>query len=208
MPLLAPPAPEPGQVTAALPALEPAPKQPVFAAESTPLPARPLEFWLQAGEAEGGLVADFAATASTAVWRGEVLEVTIPASATTALSFLRRPTTTTGLNQALSAACGRPVRYQLVVEAAVGVADEPGAPAPPPVAVRSQAGLLREALEHPLVGHALKLFDAAVRKVEPARPRPSAELVPAAAAETPAGGAVADESPGGSDEPSAGADSE
>jgi len=207
-PVLAPPAPEPGQVTAALPALEPAPKQPVVAAESTPLPARPLEFWLQAGEAEGGLVADFAATASTAVWRGEVLEVTIPASATTALSFLRRPTTTTGLNQALSAACGRPVRYQLVVEAAVAVADEPGAAPPPPVAVRSQAGLLREALEHPLVGHALKLFDAAVRKVEPARPRPPAELTPAVAAETPAGGAVADESPRGSDEPSAGADSE
>jgi hypothetical protein len=179
----------------------------VVAAESTPLPARPLEVWLQAGEAEGGLVADFAATAKLAAWRGEVLEVTIPASATTALSFLRRPTTTTGLNQALSAACGRPVRYQLVVEAAVAAADEP-ALAPPPVAVRSQAGLLREALEHPMVAHALKLLDAAVRKVEPARARPPAELAVAVAAETPAGGAAADESSVGSDEPSAGADSE
>jgi len=207
-PVLTPPGPEPHPVAAAVPAGKPAAGQPVIAAESTPQPARPLEIWLQAGEAAGGLVTDFVATASTAAWRGEVLEVTIPASATTALSFLRRPTTTTGLNQALSAACGRPVRYQLVVEAAVAAPDEPGAAPPPPVAVRSQAGLLREALEHPMVAHALKLFDAAVRKVEPARPRPPAELVAAVAGETPAGGAAADESIPGGDEPSAGADSE
>jgi hypothetical protein len=37
--------------------------------------------------------------------------------------------------------------------------------------VQTQASLLREAGEHPLVAHARTLFDAAIRKVEPPRPR-------------------------------------
>jgi hypothetical protein len=42
--------------------------------------------------------------------------------------------------------------------------------------VQTQAALLREAAEHPLVAHARTLFDAAIRKVEPPRardPRPT-----------------------------------
>jgi len=132
----------------------------------------------------------------------------MPAAATTALSFLRRPATATGLNQALSAACGRQVRYQLVVEAVPAAPIEVGdAPAPGPGPVRSQAGMLREALEHPLVAHALKLFDAAVRKVEPARPRPPAEFVAAAAGGTVAA-AAASEEVAAQEGPPAGADGE
>jgi hypothetical protein len=44
----------------------------------------------------------------------------------------------------------------------------------------SQAALLREAAEHPLVLHVRSVFDAAVRKVEPPRPRPVAGPVEAA----------------------------
>jgi hypothetical protein len=48
----------------------------------------------------------------------------------------------------------------------------------------SQAALLREAMEHPLVMHARTVFDAAVRKVEPPRRERNAP-VPSAAAGSP-----------------------
>jgi hypothetical protein len=46
----------------------------------------------------------------------------------------------------------------------------------------SQAAMLREVAEHPMVAHVRTLFDAAVRKVEPARPQPAAAIQPAVAA--------------------------
>jgi hypothetical protein len=46
--------------------------------------------------------------------------------------------------------------------------------------VQTQASLLREAAEQPLVAHARTLFDAAIRKVEPPRPREPRVTVPVA----------------------------
>jgi hypothetical protein len=46
--------------------------------------------------------------------------------------------------------------------------------------VQTQASLLREAGEHPLVAHARTLFDAAIRKVEPPRPREPRAMASAA----------------------------
>ena len=55
---------------------------------------------------------------------------------------------------------------------AESVAGEPAAP--PPAPGRSQAALLRETLDHPLVIQARSLFDAAIRKVDQGRPRAAA----------------------------------
>jgi hypothetical protein len=59
----------------------------------------------------------------------------------------------------------------------------------------SHAAMLRDAAEHPLVAHVRTLFDAAVRKVEPPRPRPAAAAQPAVApsAEASAPAAVAND---------------
>ncbi len=54
--------------------------------------------------------------------------------------------------------------------------------ATPSMPARSQAALVRETMDHPLVAHARGLLDAAIRKVEPGRPR---------RAVAPAGSAVA-----------------
>jgi DNA polymerase-3 subunit gamma/tau len=152
------------------------------AAPAVVLPADPLAAWQQAGEAVGGIAADFAAMATRAVWREDLLEVGLPADATTAASFLRRPEVAAGIARVLAEITGRPLKHTIVIEAvatraaATGVpangavgADrhEPAAEKPRPA--HSQAALLREAMEHPLVMHARTLFDAAVRKVEPPR---------------------------------------
>ena len=152
------------------------------AAPAVALPADPLAAWQQAGEAVGGIAADFAAMATRAVWREDLLEVGLPADATTAASFLRRPEVAAGIARVLAEIAGRPLKHTIVIEAvatraaATGVpangavgADrhEPAAEKPRPA--HSQAALLREAMEHPLVMHARTLFDAAVRKVEPPR---------------------------------------
>jgi hypothetical protein len=55
----------------------------------------------------------------------------------------------------------------------------PPPPVSPPRPVASQAALMRAASDHPLVAHARTLFDGAIRKVEPPRPR---EAAPVAAA--------------------------
>jgi DNA polymerase-3 subunit gamma/tau len=140
------------------------------------LPADSMELWHRASETVGGLAADFAALAGRAAWREEVLEITLPTTAANAASFLRRPEVAAAVARALAEIAGRPVRHALVVE-------EPEAAGGPQSVARgathadrgrqpaSQAALLREALEHPLVIHARTVFDAAVRKVEPARPR-------------------------------------
>ena len=180
------------RATAPVEAAEPPQESRAEPAAETALPADSLGAWHRAGEAVGGLAADFAALASRAAWRDDLLEITLPSTAANAVSFLRRPEIASGLTQALADIVGRPIRHAIVIDASVETAlasHRRGAgPAPGARPAASQSALLRESLEHPLVLHALTLFDAAVRKVEPPRPRP------AAAVPTPqAGAAVADE---------------
>jgi len=159
--------------------------------------------WHRSSESMGGMTADFAATASRISWQDSILEVVLPAEATTAISFLKRPEIAAGLTKALCDMMGREVRHSILVDApvplavpaAAGQKDRVFAPreatlevlgnsssgsteavaAIEPVAIAvSQKVLLREALEHPLVIHVQKVFDAAVRKVEPPRSRPVA----------------------------------
>jgi len=137
--------------------------------------------WLQVCEAVGGLASDFGAEVESARWSDDVLEVVLPATATTAVAFLRRPEVGAGLSRALTDLAGRPVRHAVSVGPgqAAGNAAAPQAERPRPVA--SQAALLRDVMDHPLVAQARTLFDAAVRKVEPPRP-PDAKQPPVAAA--------------------------
>jgi hypothetical protein len=154
---------------------------------AVPLPD-PLEVWRACAESVGGLAADFAATAIRAAWQEDVLEIVLPADGTTAASFLRRPEVSAGLKTALAEHAGRPVRHAIVVQAATPLADN--GPVVSAAAVGrspqgfSQAALLREAMEHPLVVHARTVFDAAVRKVEPPRRERHLPVQPAAAGST------------------------
>jgi DNA polymerase-3 subunit gamma/tau len=164
---------------------------PAAAADLPDFPADPLVAWRQAADSVGGLAVDFAELASRAVWRDDVLEVSLPGTAANAASFLRRPEIAAGLTRTLSAMAGRPVRQSLVIDApsAAGpaAADSSGQgsqAAERRRPVTSQAALLREASDHPLVMHVRTLFDAAVRKVEPPR------AVAPAAAGSPRGHAV------------------
>jgi DNA polymerase III subunit gamma/tau len=183
------------------PTEEPPPSGPAEAATATTppppaapapaLPSDPLAAWEACGEAVGGLATDFVAMAGRVAWVDDVLEASFPAEATTAVAFLSRPEMVAALNRALSDAAGRPLRHRIKQEpkaavkaktsgaSGVGVATDAGGaerggsePAPPAPAVgRSQAALLRETLEHPLVIQARSLFDAAIRKVEQGRAR-------------------------------------
>jgi len=150
--------------------------------------------WQRAGEAVGGLAADFAAEAIAVNWRGDVLEATIPASAATAVTFLRRPQMAASLAAAAADIVGRPVKTAVVVDESepVPAPDVPAAssgPAPRrPVA--SQSTLMREAMEHPFVVHACQVFDAAIRKVEPPRQQPAAPSLPTGGGSDPEGEAV------------------
>ena len=67
--------------------------------------------WLQACEAVGGLAADFGATVEAVRWNDDLLEVVLPAAATTAAAFLRRPEVSAGIIRSLSELAGRPVRH-------------------------------------------------------------------------------------------------
>jgi hypothetical protein len=83
-----------------------------------------------------------------------------------------------------------PVAAAADTEGRASSAAERGRPA------MSHAAMLRDAAEHPLVAHVRTLFDAAVRKVEPPRPRPAAAAaLPAVApsAEASARAVVADD---------------
>ena len=143
------------------------------------LPEDPAAAWRRAAEACGGLAVDCAAEAAAVAWRNGQLEVTMPAGAGTATAFLRRAEVAAGISRALSDFAGRPFRFTVVV--APPAEPSPAAtPARPPAV--SQAALVREAAEHPLVRHARDRFDAAIRKVEPPRPRD-----PQPAARTPPG---------------------
>jgi hypothetical protein len=98
-----------------------------------------------------------------------------------------------GISRALADLAGRPLRHAIVVSQPAS-AEGPAGPAPErPRPVPSQAALLRDVMDHPLVAQARTLFDAAVRKVEP--PRPS-EPVAHAAVATPAPAAAAGEATG------------
>jgi DNA polymerase III gamma/tau subunit len=171
------------------------------AAESLPaaaaagLPADAAAAWQAGAEACGGLAADFAAAASAVAWRDGMLEVTIPAKAATAAAYLRRSEVAAGIGNALTGLAGRAVRFTIVVEPAAAGRDA-DSPTRPAVAV-SQAALVREAAEHPLVSRARTLFDAAIRKVEPPRRRDAAR--PETPLHAAVGGAAEDAEPGGGD---------
>ena len=178
--------------TAAPPGVAPAGATRVAAPEQPnpppALPADPRAAWLQACETVGGLAADFAAAATEVRWNDGVLEVVIPAAATTAATFLRRPEAAAGIARALSDVAGQPLRHTIVVSQAAPAEGLSGPAAERPRPVPSQAALLRDVMDHPLVTQARTLFDAAVRKVEPARP---ADPVPTGAAATAAPPAAA-----------------
>ena len=166
------------------------------------LPANPLDAWRRGAETVGGLAVDFAELASRASWRDDVLEVVLPASAGNAASFLRRPEIAAGLTRALTELAGRPVRHTLVIDASpepVARAADSDGRAPSAVErgrpAMSQVAMLREVAEHPMVAHVRTLFDAAVRKVEPARPQPAVAVQPAVAhaVDASAGAAVAED---------------
>jgi len=176
----------------------PAVAAPEPAAPAVGLPADAVAAWRAGTAAFGGLAADLAEAATSVAWRDEVLEVLMPGAASTAAAYLRRPEVAAGIGKALSELAGRPVRFTLVV-AAAAAGRAAGQAARPTTAV-SQATLLREAAEHPLVAHARTLFDAAIRKVDPPRPRePSRAPEPALTA-----GAVAEEAAAADDEASGG----
>jgi hypothetical protein len=159
-------------------AVEPAPAPvsppapPVAIAPTPELPADAAAAWKAASATLEGLAGDCAAEAIGAAWRDDLLEVTLPAPAATAAAFLRRPEVSAAIARALETLAGRRVRHAIVMtEAAAGPAVTKPAEQPRPVSVQTQASLLREAGEHPLVAHARTLFDAAIRKVEPPRSR-------------------------------------
>jgi len=112
------------------------------------------------------------------VLRPDLGEIALPATAGNAASFLRRPEVAAGVARALAEIVGRPVRHGIVIEPAAVAGGHPAKDATTEAdrgrPTFSQAALLREAVEHPLVIHARTVFDAAVRKVEPPRPRQAA----------------------------------
>jgi DNA polymerase-3 subunit gamma/tau len=151
----------------------------------TDLPLDPLAAWQAAATAVGGLAGDCATEATGATWRDGQLEITLPAQAATAAAFLRRPEAAAAVMRALETVAGRRIRHAIVLaEAAAEPAVATLVEQPRPTGVQTQAALLREAAEHPLVAHARTLFDAAIRKVEPPRPRESRPVQPVPAVAT------------------------
>jgi hypothetical protein len=109
----------------------------------------------------GGLAGDCATEATGATWRDGQLEITLPAQAATAAAFLRRPEAAAAVMRALETVAGRRIRHAIVLaEAAAEPAVATLVEQPRPTGVQTQAALLREAAEHPLVAHARTLFDA------------------------------------------------
>ena len=226
-PAVAPPAPQKKTTELTAPAAEPPRSAP--AAEATTRPVEPaaeraagndslsgdddrktdvpldaVAAWQAAAAAVGGLAGDCATEATGATWRDGQLEITLPAQAGTAAAFLRRPEVATAVTRALESVAGRRIRHAIVVaEAVADAAVASVVEQPRPTGVQTQAALLREAAEHPLVAHARTLFDAAIRKVEPPRPRESrpAQPVPVTASMAAADGAsVATDDEAGSGE--------
>jgi DNA polymerase-3 subunit gamma/tau len=184
---VAAPAPQKKTTDLTDPGVEPAPSAvalpaPPVAITPTPeLPADASAAWKAASATLEGLAGDCAAEAIGAAWRDDQLEVTLPAHATTAAAFLRRSEVSAAISRALESLAGRRVRHAIVMlEAPAEPAVATPVEQPRPASVQTQASLLREAGEHPLVAHARTLFDAAIRKVEPPRPREPRAMASAA----------------------------
>jgi DNA polymerase III subunit gamma/tau len=160
------------------------------------LPADAVAAWRTVAGALEGLAGDFAAEATAVSWRDDVLEVSLPAHAATAASFLRRPEVAATIGRTLEQLAGRRIGHTITT-AAVADAAQAAGPAPAgsaaraagagptvrPAAVQTQAALVREASNHPLVARVRTVFDAAIRKVDPPRAR---EARPTAVAAPPA----------------------
>jgi len=70
--------------------------------------------WLKAGETVGGLAQDFCGLATGAAWRGDVLEVSLPATHSNAASFLNRSEIAAALSCALSEIARRSVTHSIL----------------------------------------------------------------------------------------------
>jgi len=181
-----------GEPPAARPMVPPSPSAstvesvPAAAPQPRALPALPPDpraMWQAASSVLEGLAGDCAAEAISAAWRDDVLEVLLPAQATTAAAFLRRPEVAASISRALEDLAGHRVSHAVAFAAAASAPDPTAGEEPPrPVAPASHAALMREATEHPLVAHARTVFDAAIRKVEPARPRDVKPATPSSTA--------------------------
>ena len=141
----------------------------------------PLVIWKNAGEIVGGIASDFAAMAASAKQDANHFKIEFPATAASATAFLNRNEITKQFQTALENLTGQSCRYSVLLQergAATtpsgsktsrdGELNKPSKP-PPKATVVSSAGLLKEAVQNPLVSHALETFDAAIRKVDPPR---------------------------------------
>ena len=149
---------------------------------NTPSPGtEPLVIWKNAGEIVGGLASDFAAMAVSASQEANHFKIEFQASAGSATAFLNRNEITKQFQNALENLTGQSCRYSVVLQeqesAATptrttpsqdGVLNHPSKSPHKKTAI-SSAGLLKEAVQNPLVSHALATFDAAIRKVDPPR---------------------------------------
>ena len=141
----------------------------------------PLVIWKNAGEIVGGLASDFAAMATSASQEANHFKIEFPASAGSATAFLNRNEITKQFQNALENITGQSCRYSVVLQEPKSSATPSGStqsqdgtlnkPPKNPLSktVISSSGLLKEAVQNPLVSHALKTFDAAIRKVDPPR---------------------------------------
>ena len=137
--------------------------------------------WKNAGEIVGGLASDFAAMATSASQEANHFKIEFPASAGSATAFLNRNEITKQFQNALENITGQSCRYSVVLQEPKSSATPSGStqsqdgtlnkPPKNPLSktVISSSGLLKEAVQNPLVSHALKTFDAAIRKVDPPR---------------------------------------
>tara|TARA_Y100000385_G_scaffold289943_1_gene361111 strand:+ start:28 stop:1818 length:1791 start_codon:yes stop_codon:yes gene_type:complete len=163
----------------------PTPQTPVK--RDTPnLDTEPLVIWKNAGGIVGGLASDFAAMAASASQESNHFKIEFPASAGSAAAFLNRNEITKQFQNALENLTGQSCRYSVILQEQESAATPSGStppqngslnkPSKNPLnkTVISSAGLLKEAVQNPLVSHALATFDAAIRKVDPPRkPAPS-----------------------------------
>jgi len=141
----------------------------------------PLVIWKNAGELVGGLASDFAAMATSASQETNHFKIEFPALAGSATAFLNRNEITKQFQNALETLTGQSCRYSVVLQEPESAATPSGSPPsqdgtlnkasknPLSKTVLSSSGLLKEAVQNPLVSHALTTFDAAIRKVEPPR---------------------------------------
>lgn len=141
----------------------------------------PLVIWKNAGEIVGGIASDFAAMAASASQDANHFKIEFPATAASATAFLNRNEITKQFQTALENLTGQSCRYSVILQeqgatttpsgsktSRDGELNKPSKP-PPTATVVSSAGLLKEAVQNPLVSHALETFDAAIRKVDPPR---------------------------------------